>query len=511
MHRPTAALTRRLSHFRSLCRSKVCRLPAVVLAGVLLASSVPAQEYDYHRATDRLVKRGTQAFMICNGLFVSQRPLELIYEQELKLNRMQLLPPTEVEIDEELRTVAVGKASNDPVPVMRAAYREGFGCIGLAPDQTFADLEELPQMSASPLAGDPATLPWPDGDLLDSQLAPAGVDHSALESASEWAFDRAEHGHESQITLSLLVVYKGQIVHERYAPGVDRTTRTRTWSTAKSLAATLIGLRIDEGKLGLDDALAWDDWEPTTGTDDPRRAITLRNALHMSSGLYTVDNRKCAVTGSCLSYWAGGSSVRGALDRGLVRSPGKHWDYENYDTLLAVRALERSFSSKAEYHEYPRKALLDKIGMRSTVPGVDRFGNFVLSSQVYTNARDLARMGLLHLQEGRWNGEQLLSKEWVRFVQTPAPASAERGSMYGGQWWLVPDDRTDVPPDAYTTAGNRGQYTIVVPSYELVIVRRGLDWQPGRHGFSQWDLTREVLKAFPQQPWGAKPAATGAD
>lgn len=146
------------------------------------------------------------------------------------------------------------------------------------------------------------------------------------------------------------------------------------------------------------------------------------------------------------------------------------------------------------YFTYPRKALLDKLGMRNTFLSTDRFGDFVLSSQVYTNARDLARFGLLYLNEGKWNGEQIISKEWIDFVRTPAPATQERGNMYGGQWWLVPDDRTDVPKDAYATAGNRGQYVIVVPTKDLVIVRRGLDY--GKQGFNRWDLTREVLKAF---------------
>jgi CubicO group peptidase (beta-lactamase class C family) len=113
---------------------------------------------------------------------------------------------------------------------------------------------------------------------------------------------------------------------------------------------------------------------------------------------------------------------------------------------------------------------------------------------VYTTARDLARFGLLYQQEGMWKDERLISEEWIEFVRTPAPATAENGNFYGGQWWLVPDNRTDIPSDAYSTAGNRGQYTVVVPSHDLVIVRRGLDY--GRQGFSQWDLTREVLKAF---------------
>jgi CubicO group peptidase (beta-lactamase class C family) len=132
--------------------------------------------------------------------------------------------------------------------------------------------------------------------------------------------------------------------------------------------------------------------------------------------------------------------------------------------------------------------------MRNTLVSPDRFGDFILSSQVYTNARDLARFGLLYLNDGMWNGERLISKEWIQFVRTPAPATAARGNEYGGHWWLVPDKRTDVPKDAYSTAGNRGQFVIVVPSHDLVIVRRGLDY--GRQGFDRWDLAREVLKAF---------------
>ena len=132
--------------------------------------------------------------------------------------------------------------------------------------------------------------------------------------------------------------------------------------------------------------------------------------------------------------------------------------------------------------------------MRNTLISTDRFHDFIFSSQVYTNARDLARFGLLYQQNGMWDGERLLSEAWIKFVRTPAPATKKLGNIYGGQWWLVPDGRSDVPHEAYTTAGNRGQYVIVVPSHDLVIVRRGLDF--GRQGFDNWDLTREILKAF---------------
>jgi len=375
---------------------------------------------------------------------------------------------------------------------MRAAFREGLGCTILAPDQGFDDIDNLPELKTGDPAGDPARIAWPDGDLAPDTAVPADVDADALAAASDWAFDRDT---PEQDTLSLLVVKGGEIIHERYAPGVDISTRTRTWSTAKSLGVTLIGMLVDAGRMDLDAPLGFD-WLPRSRqpADDPRNAITLRHALNMSTGLYTVDSRGMEyATGSGLSYWAGASSVNGARDRGLIHAPGTFWDYENYDTLLAVYAMKLAIGDPQEYMEFPRSALFDRIGMRNTFVSVDRFGDFIFSSQVYTNARDLARFGMLYLNNGMWKGERLLSEEWIDFVRTPAPATAEIGNSYGGQWWLVPDNRTDVPAGAYSTAGNRGQFVIVVPSHDLVIVRRGLDY--GRQGFDRWDLTREVIKA----------------
>jgi CubicO group peptidase (beta-lactamase class C family) len=180
----------------------------------------------------------------------------------------------------------------------------------------------------------------------------------------------------------------------------------------------------------------------------------------------------------------------------LFREPGTFWDYENYDSLLGVYAMKRALGDERTYLEFPRRALFDRIGMRNTLASTDRFGDFIFSSQVYTNARDLARFGLLYLNGGVWNGERLISEEWIDFVRTPAPATNNAGNQYGGQFWLVPDSRTDVPKDAYATSGNRGQFTIIVPSRNLVIVRRGLDH--GAEVFDRWDLAREVLAAFPE-------------
>jgi CubicO group peptidase (beta-lactamase class C family) len=468
-----------------------------LLAGlVLLPSLALAQQeerHDYFQSNRDLIQHGVQAVLMCNGLFTSNRSLEQVFDQELAYLRRPVGTARggDYVVDRERKAVGVGAPGG--TPVMRAAFREGIGCVAMAPDQTFEDIESLPKLDMPPPPGDPATIAWPDGDRVEEAPLPSHIDPPALAAASDWAFERDS---PEQVTLSLIVLHDGRIVHERYAPGVDMTTRTRTWSTAKSIAVTLIGMLVDQGKLALDEPVGID-WLPDTRRDDadPRSAITLRNLLHMSSGLYPVDSWGMEyATGSGLAYWAGASSIQSARNRGLIREPGTYWDYENFDTLLAVYAMKRALGSDRAYLEFPRRALLDKIGMRNTLVSTDRFGDFILSSQVYTTARDLARFGQLYLQNGVWNGERLLSEEWIEFVRTPAPSTAARGNFYGGQWWLVPDDRTDVPKDAYSTAGNRGQYVVVVPSHDVVIVRRGLDY--GRQGFDRWDLTREVLEAF---------------
>ena len=452
-----------------------------------------SESFDYFAANRTHIRNGVQAILTCNGLFTSKRTLQQVFSQELAYlpDRVGTPDGGDYSIDDERQAVAIGGGSSGPV--VRAAFREGIGCVVMGPDQTFEDIDELPALRMPPAGGDPATTPWPDGDKVTPSTAPDGVDRDALLRAAEWAFERES---PEQVTLSLIVVYRGQIVLERYADGVTRDTRTRTWSTAKSIAATLIGILVDDERLQLDSSLNLD-WLPAMDDpeSDPRQAITLRHVLNMSSGLYPVDSFGMEyATGSGLAYWAGASSVIGARKRGLVRRPGTHWDYENYDTLLAVHAMKQSLGDATAYLEFPRRALLDRIGMRNTLLSTDRFGDFILSSQVYTNARDLARFGLLYLQNGTWHGERLISEEWIEFVRTPAPATAGIGNMYGGQWWLVPDDRNDVPKDAYSTAGNRGQYVVVVPSHDAVIVRRGLDY--GNQGFNRWDLTREVLKAL---------------
>ncbi len=476
-------------------RQAIMRTLILLLLALLPALQAASAEFDYNAAGRQMIRNGVQAILTCNGLFTSNRSLELVTAEELeylRIPRFGGVVEGNVTIHEAERAVTIG--GRDDGIAITAAFREGIGCVVMAPGQGLDDIAVLPELTLPYPDVDPVAIPWPNGDLVEERPWPAAIDRAKLDAAAERIMNPEAVNH---VTLSLMVLHKGDIVLERYRDGVTRDTKTRTWSTAKSIAATLIGMLVDEGRMGLDEPLALD-WLPEVRADehDPRDAITLRHVLNMSSGLYPVDSFGMEyATGSGLAYWAGYSSSVGARQRGLIREPGTFWDYENYDTLLAVLAMKNAIGDPQDYLEFPRRRLLDRIGMRSTLLSTDRFGDFILSSQVYTNARDLARFGLLYMNGGVWDGERLISGEWIDFVRTPAPASAVRGNDYGGQFWLVPDDRNDVPGDAYSTAGNRGQYVIIIPSLDLVIVRRGLDFS--RPHMQEWDIAATILTAFP--------------
>jgi CubicO group peptidase (beta-lactamase class C family) len=112
--------------------------------------------------------------------------------------------------------------------------------------------------------------------------------------------------------------------------------------------------------------------------------------------------------------------------------------------------------------------------MTRTFAEHDKDGDYILSSQVWTTARDLARLGLLYQNDGMWQGERLLPADWRRFVTAPTGPQPEGAFGYGACFWLL-DKSEGVPADAFGAFGNRGQYLIVIPSRKLVVVRQGYD------------------------------------
>jgi CubicO group peptidase (beta-lactamase class C family) len=205
-------------------------------------------------------------------------------------------------------------------------------------------------------------------------------------------------------------------------------------------------------------------------------------------------------------YFGGADSIAESTGAALEAEPGTRWRYANRDTLLLVRSLRAVLGDDAAYWSFPRRALFDRIGMRHTVAETDFRGNFVLSSQVQSTARDLARFGLLLLQDGVWNGERVLPEGWVAYLREPAPARrtglrglgayGALGALgYGAQLWLF-ERNWLVPFDGFAALGSRGQLVVVVPEHQLVVVRTGLDSEAKGVFFRADRLVADVIEAL---------------
>jgi len=164
-----------------------------------------------------------------------------------------------------------------------------------------------------------------------------------------------------------------------------------------------------------------------------------------------------------------------AASRKQEWTPGTVGRYRNTDPVLGsylVRlAAERN---SGDYHSFPQRALFDRIGIRTAVLETDAAGNFLGQGAELMSGRDWARLGNLYLQDGMWQGKRILPKGFVAFVRTAAPGWVTDGRVnYGGFFWLNSDGYLSVPKDSYFMAGAGEQFTVIIPSHDLVVVRIG--------------------------------------
>jgi CubicO group peptidase (beta-lactamase class C family) len=160
--------------------------------------------------------------------------------------------------------------------------------------------------------------------------------------------------------------------------------------------------------------------------------------------------------------------------------------------------LRNSFASERDYLRFPRERLFEPLGMRSAVLEPDSAGTFVASSFMYASARDWARLGLLFLQDGVWQGRRLLPDGWVAYTLTPPAAAPD--ARYGAHMWLKIPDARDLgqppkPEESYYMLGYDQQVVAVIPSRDLVLVRLGLS-----HDEDSTELARNlaaIVDAFP--------------
>jgi CubicO group peptidase (beta-lactamase class C family) len=301
---------------------------------------------------------------------------------------------------------------------------------------------------------------------------------AALSDAAEALFAAdAPHG----VSLALVVLQGGHVVHERYGvqpdtifgPGgpVDATTPLVSWSTAKSITHALVGIAVGDGLLDVDAPAPVPEWR---GTE--KEAITLQHLLEMRPGLLFVEDYVDDAVSHCLEmlYGSGQDDMAAyAASLPLIHEPGTVWNYSSGTTNIVSRIIGDAVTPpggdrRSAMEAFLRDRLFTPLGMPSADPRFDAAGTFIGSSYVYATAREFASFGRLYLDDGVRDGRRLLPEGWVDRARSFVADDADGEFAYGHHWWLWPDDHR-----AFGAHGYEGQYIVVVPDRDLVVVHLG--------------------------------------
>jgi len=295
------------------------------------------------------------------------------------------------------------------------------------------------------------------------------------------------------VTRALLVVHRGRLVVERYRDGVGADATQPSWSMAKSVLHAIVGLLGEDGLIELDAAAPVPSWR---GEGDPRRAIALDHLLRMVDGLDFVEYDTAAGRADVIEMLRDSrhaDTAAFAESRALAHAPGTVFNYSSGTSMIVSAIARRALGgSRAAMETYMQERLLGPLGMTSAKARFDAAGTFLGSSYLFATPRDFARFGLLYLRDGVWDGRRVLPSGWVDHARR---ATGPSRGVYGAHWWL------DVgAPGTFCAKGYQGQYTIVAPDRDLVVVRLGASTEPQREHVVA--ALGDILRSFP--PSGAE-------
>lgn len=367
-----------------------------------------------------------------------------------------------------------------------AVYREGLGCT-LEHGAAFADVA-LPSDDKQP-----ALLP----EIAGPGLVPPQSE--GLSAALDRAFaEPAQPPHRR--TRAIVVMKAGRIIAERYADGVGPETQLLGFSMTKSVMSALTGILVRQGKLKLDGLAPIAAWQ---NPDDPRHAITVDQLLRHTAGIALGSSLQASL-GSVLEpinvmKFAEDDMAAYAARMPLATAPGTVWNYHDGNTIMLAHLIRNAAGGKPEDAlRFARRELFAPLGMRHVTLQLDGAGTIEGSSKMLASARDWARFGQLYLNDGIAGGKRILPEGWVNYSATATPNAwvgigagfwTNQGDSFGAKFRV----EHGWPRDAFFAKGTIGQYTIIIPSERLVIVRLGRSPNVPPQADGVFDLVRDVV------------------
>ncbi len=275
---------------------------------------------------------------------------------------------------------------------------------------------------------------------------------------------------EKYQTVAYLVIKNDSIQHEEYWDGYSDSSLTNSFSMAKSVVAMLVGIAISEGKIkSVDEPVG--NYLPEF-KEGEKAKITIKHLLQMASGLSFMESYSTPFNFTTEAYYGADlEKMIGKLE--VIEEPGTIYRYKSGDPQILELILRKATGKTIS--AYLSEKVWQPIGAeRAAKWSVDYAGGHEKAyCCIYSNARDFARIGKLYLQHGKWNGKQLVDSPWVAQSIAPHGLPDEDGNKtsneYGYQWWCMTRQNCNI----FYMRGLGGQYTVVIPEKNIIIVRLG--------------------------------------
>ena len=429
---------------------------------------------------------------LCSATFVAGLDSTEYYNEAIrpKLGPAGALLRYEVDRQrQEVRTSLFGLVHS------RAVYDGPFGCRVLHPGRE-ARFFQGEAWDHQPAVSSPPPLTGP------AIVAPV---NARLSEALDHAFAESDSG-PRRFTKAVVVLHRGRVVGERYAPGVTPATPLIGWSMTKSVTNALLGILVRKGMLDMNRPAPIAEWS-TPG--DPRQPITPDQMLRMVSGIGCGQSLHTGFTtlfdaDTQMEFDMADQSAF-AASASLRAKPGSEWRYTNCNFVLLSRIIRNLAGGDANSaRKFIARELFAPLGLEHATLEYDSAGVPLGTIHLWASARDWARFGLLYLRGGvAESGQRILPEGWVDYSAELTPQSADEYG-YGAGFWTQRGNSAaarariaeGIPADCFMAVGSQGQYTIVIPSHDLVIARIGWAYTPNDDHVAVERLVRETIAAL---------------
>jgi len=414
---------------------------------LLLITVTIAVIYNYPKLN---ILAGYSAKNTASSVFVAKRSLEFTDKTDNNFSPVNLAD----DYINENHKIATSSAFG--LLTRKAIYREGLGAV-----LTLSKEDETAAYLSPKRTTPDQTTPYPYGNAAQKDTLFNNIDYNKLNNTVASIFGKRQ-------TRAVVVIYKDQIIAEKYAKGFNKDSKILGWSMTKSVLSTVFGVMQYQQKLDVMDKAPIDSWQ-----NDERKNITIHNLLQMNSGLQWDENYD-EISDATKMLFLERDMTKMQEEKPLTGKVNASWNYSSGTSNLLSGIVRKQFTTHQDYLDYWYTDLIDKIGMNSMILETDLAGNYVASSYAWATPRDWGKFGLLYLHQGNWNGKQIFAKDWVKYITEPTPTS---NGTYGAQFWLNAGGRLkDVPKNMFFADGYQGQRVYILPDQDLVIVRMALSW-----------------------------------